>query len=210
MSSYVFVGWGGHAVSCLEVLFELDRRLLGYIAEEIPSSEFPCLGTSFDIALAAHPSYRDANFFVAVGSNELRARLADDVSSLDLTPSSPLVSAHAYVADNVHVGHGSIVMPGAVVRRGATIGNHVIVNSGTVIDHDCRVQDFAHVAPNATLTGKVVVGRGAFVGAGATVIPGIRVGDWVTVAAGAAVVRDVDSGLTVGGVPSRDLHPGRS
>lgn len=81
----------------------------------------------------------------------------------------------------------------------------MIVNHGAVVDHDCVVGEFAHVAPNATLGGGVSVGRLSMVGAGATVLPGTRIGRGCIIGAGAVVRRDVPDGATVVGVPAKAI-----
>jgi acetyltransferase EpsM len=81
----------------------------------------------------------------------------------------------------------------------------VIINSSAVVEHECRIGDFAHVSSASALAGNVTVGEGAFLGVGARVLPGRRVGAWATVGAGAVVVDDVPDGLTVVGVPARPL-----
>ena len=75
-------------------------------------------------------------------------------------------------------------------------------NSGAIVEHECIVGDFAHIAPGAVLSGNVHVGEGTLVGVGARVIPGIRIGAWATVGAGAVVIEDVPDGATVVGVPA--------
>jgi acetyltransferase EpsM len=91
----------------------------------------------------------------------------------------------------------------SVVQAGTVIGRHCIINTSASIDHDCVIEDFVHISPNATLSGNVRVGEGTHIGAGATIIQGITVGKWCTVGAGAVVIRDVPDYATVVGVPAR-------
>ena len=51
----------------------------------------------------------------------------------------------------------------------------------------------------------VVLERGCYLGAGATVLSGVRVGAQAIVGAGAVVTRDVEPGVTVAGVPAREI-----
>ncbi|MFU7517972.1 serine acetyltransferase, partial [Clostridium sp. HCS.1] len=33
-----------------------------------------------------------------------------------------------------------------------------IVNSGAIVEHDCKIGDFVHVAPGVTMSGSVAIG----------------------------------------------------
>jgi acetyltransferase-like isoleucine patch superfamily enzyme len=89
------------------------------------------------------------------------------------------------------------------VNAAAEIGRGVIVNTSASVDHDCRVGEFAHLAPGSVLGGEVVVGARAFVGLGARILPCVTIGEEAVVGAGAVVLRDVPPGATVVGVPAR-------
>ena len=81
----------------------------------------------------------------------------------------------------------------------------MIVNTGARIDHDCEIGAGSHIAPGATLSGGVVVGRRTWLGTGCSVRQGIRIGEGVTVGVGAAVVSDLVDGQIYAGVPARVL-----
>ena len=103
----------------------------------------------------------------------------------------------------IYLSDGTVVMQGAVVQSCARIGNHCIINTAASVDHDCVIEDYVHISPNATLCGGVTVGEGSQVGAGAVVIPGIKIGRWSLVAAGAVVMKDVPDNVLVLGNPAR-------
>lgn len=51
-----------------------------------------------------------------------------------------------------------------------------MINTGAIIEHDCRVSNFSHVAVGSVLCGEVIVGENTLIGANATVIHGEK--DW--------------------------------
>ena len=76
---------------------------------------------------------------------------------------------------------------------------HCIVNTGATVDHDCELQDYVHISPNATLCGNVFVGEGTHIGAGSVVLPGVKIGKWSVIGAGSVVAKDIpDRMLAVG------------
>lgn len=109
------------------------------------------------------------------------------------------VSAFARVHESVQV------LAGARICAGAELDEGTIVNTQAVIDHDCRVRSFSHIASGAILAGGVTVETGAHIGAGAVVRQGRTIGSWAIVGAGAAAVRDVSPGTIAIGVPAETL-----
>ena len=74
-----------------------------------------------------------------------------------------------------------------------------------MVDHDCRIGAWAHVAPGVKLGGTVQVGEAALVGAGSTVLRNLRVGAGATLGAGAVLLQDLPGGEAWAGVPARPL-----
>jgi sugar O-acyltransferase (sialic acid O-acetyltransferase NeuD family) len=94
-------------------------------------------------------------------------------------------------------------MAGVSINSGVNVGKHSIINTNSCIDHDCVLNDFVHVSPNAALAGSVTVGEGTHIGISACVIQGIKIGTWATIGAGAVVVDDVPDYAVVVGNPAR-------
>ncbi len=95
------------------------------------------------------------------------------------------------------------MLAGVVVQAQATLGRHVIANTGCSIDHDCAVGDYVHLAPGSRLAGGVHLGEGSFLGTKASAIPGINVGEWSIVGAGAVVSRSLPANITAVGAPAK-------
>ena len=96
--------------------------------------------------------------------------------------------------------------PGAIVNCTATVGADVILNTGSVIEHDCRIGDHVHVAPGTVLGGEVSVGEGV-PGLGSRVLPRVKIGAWAVVGAGAVVTKDVPPFAVAVGVPAKVRLP---
>lgn len=170
------------------------------------------LGVSVFSADAALARLRDQGIrdaFVGVGGtgdSEPRRRVFERLvkAGFELPP---IVHPGATVSSSARVGIGAQILAAAIVNVEAEIGDGAIVNTGAIVEHDSWVGAHAHIAPGARLGGLVRVGPGANVGIGAVVIEGIEIGVGAFVAAGAVVVRDVEGGARVAGVPARLLEP---
>ena len=137
---------------------------------------------------------------ISIGNNTVRKIVSNSLESKYFNAIHP----NSFVSQSVtKLGIGISIMANSVVNAFSEIGNHVIINSGAIVEHECFLKDFVHIAPNATLCGNVTVNEGAFIGAGSVILPGIRIGAWATVGAGSVVNRDVPDGVTVYGSPAK-------
>lgn len=188
-------GGGGHARVVLDVLLSQ-----GIVVPALIDAKY--FGDLFGVSRIKEydPSFEvNASVVVAIGDNAIRKRVAQSTkhSFINVIHGSAIVSHH------VRMGVGNMLLHGTIVQAQTTIGNHVIINTGAQIDHDCVIEDYAHIAPRAVLCGNVSVGEGTLIGAGATVIPGKKIGKWVTIGAGAVVVKDIPDFAVAVGNPAR-------
>ena len=67
----------------------------------------------------------------------------------------------------------------------------VIINTSSSIDHDCVIEDYAHISPNCSLSGNVNVGKYTHLGTGSSVHPGVHIGNNVKTGIGSKVFKDI-------------------
>lgn len=195
MHKVIIQGGGVHAQVVLDCL-----RATGYdvVALCDPNSN----GTS--LGIPSHKEY-DALFapeayaVVAIGDNSVRKRVVETTKHSFVNAIHPSV----LFSSSASIGCGNMVMHGAIVQARSKIGNHVIVNTGSQIDHDCIIEDFVHLAPGSILCGSVQVGEGTLIGAGSTVIQGKKIGKWAVIGAGSVVIDDVPDYAMIVGNPAR-------
>lgn len=203
---FVF-GASGHAKVVIDVIERQGLYDIAFLVDDDPALKgtvlfgYPVLGGKEELTAQAGPVRRG---IVAIGGNRARGAVAAWLADHGLG----LVTAvhpSAQLGRGTTVGAGTVVMAGAVINSDSRIGRNVIVNTRASVDHDCVVGDGVHLAPGSTLCGTVSVGEGSFICAGSTVIPNLTLGKGVTVGAGSAVLRDLPDGVTVAGVPAREL-----
>ena len=152
--------------------------------------------------------YHNCQVVLAIGANEARRTLAQQVQALGFQFAVAIHPA-ACIAAGVAIGAGTVVMAGVVVNVDTRIGEHVILNTGATIDHDNVIADFVHLSPGVHLAGNVTVGKLSHVGIGASVIPGITIGHRCAIGAGAAVISNFADEITAVGVPARAIKQNR-
>ena len=159
---------------------------------------FPIVGTSAEIGQLDDGS---TDFIIAVGSNEIRKRIAQMHGVNFVT----LIHPSAQIGAGVSIGEGTVVMAGAVINACAKVGRHCIVNTGAIVEHDNELGDYVHISPRAALGGTVRIGELTHVGIGAAVRNNITICQACTVGAGAAVVKNITDRGVYAGVPARKL-----
>lgn len=197
-NNVIIQGGGEHARVVLDCLLAQGAQVLALFDPKYTGALFgiPQRGT-YDPAFAP-----DANAIVAIGSNPVRQIVAGKTTHgfTNAIHPSALISSYA------SLGTGNMILHRTVIQAQARIGNHVIVNTGSQVDHDCVVDDYVHLAPGVVVCGTVRIGQGAFIGAGATVIPGRTIGAWATVGAGAVVIRDIPDYAVAVGNPAKIIR----
>lgn len=194
----VVIGAGGHAKVVIDCAERVGQKICGVVDDRIGATvfEYPYLGSLDSLAL-----HSDWQFVIAIGSNVVRARIANSFENRVVWAS--LIDPQASVSKRASIQAGSVVFAGAVVQADVKVGRHVILNTGCRVDHDVEIGNHCHVAPGAILTGGVVLEEGVFVGAGAVVLPGVRIGAWSTLGAGSVATKDLSSEQVFMGSPAR-------
>lgn len=208
----IFWGATGHAKVLRECMADSGLRLVALFDRDTslasPFGDVPLVGDqhSFESWMDERGGPDSLGFLVAIGGDRGDDRI-ERQGYLEGLGLRPLVARHrsAFVADTARIGAGSQVLAHASVGVDVVIGRACIINTGAIVDHDCRLADGVHIAPGARLTGEVEVGTGSMIGAGAVVIPRVRVGSHAVIGAGAVVLGDVANGTTVVGNPARPL-----
>ena len=207
MNKLILVGGGGHAKVILSILERMTQwDILGYVSETRTDLHSPYLGTD-DCLAALIQGYPQCQAVIAVGCvtvNTHRETIWNRLESQGFQLPA-IISPHAFVANDVSVGKGSIIMNGAIVQPGVTVGKGCILNTHCTVEHDCKIEDFSHIASGATLSGGVHIERHTVVGAGSVIIQGIQVGSQCVIGAGAVVVHDCKEKGTYVGVPARKI-----
>ena len=196
------IGAGGHAGVVADALWQ--NNPLTQIA--IHDDNTALVGRTFlgllPITSPIHPKELHDSCHVAIGSNRIRKVWTERIIETNhklLTVKHP----KAAISPMAVIEGGCFIAALSVVSVNARLGKSVIVNHGAIVDHDCQIGDYSHIAPHATLGGGVHIGQNTLVGAGAVVLPQCRVGRDVVIGAGSVVISNIPDGVVAKGVPAR-------
>jgi UDP-perosamine 4-acetyltransferase len=207
----LIIGAGGHAKVVIELIRAENRyRIAGLLERSNQVGSLlgiPVIGTDLDLSRLRSSGISHA--FVAIGDNELRLSIGRKLTEQAFETVNA-ISPAAIVSPSARLGRGIAIMGGVVVSADAKIDDFVIVNTNSSIDHDCHIEEAAHIAPGCALAGSVRIGRLTFLGTGTNVIPQIVVGQRVLVGAGSCVIDNVPDDTCVHGVPAKIIRSGRN
>lgn len=117
-----------------------------------------------------------------------------------------LLHPTAWIARDVVIRDNVIVMPGAVIEPGVTLGANNVIWSNATVCHASTIGDHNFIAANATLGGNVTIGARNFIGFSAVVMQGRRIGDDTLIGAQSLVNRDTQDLYAYVGAPARRLR----
>jgi sugar O-acyltransferase (sialic acid O-acetyltransferase NeuD family) len=208
------VGSSSHA-SVLVDAIELvgGYRVVGYLDDTLPRGTVrrghPVLGGLIDaVSICAVQFINDV--VIAIGDNWWRRKVYSDLIFECPNLNFPVVKhPSALIAASAEISKGSTILAHSHVGPGSRVGAFCIINTGSSIDHDCTMQDFASIAPGVFTGGLVQIGECSAIGVGASVSDRISIGSHAVVGTGAVVVRDVPDLVVAYGNPARVKRPRR-
>lgn len=206
------IGASGFSREVRDICWELGAQNICFLGLESDPSEIegcPVLLDSDDIVSGlVSDGWR---LSIGVGQPRLREAIAKSHSQWPFVnlvhPSATFGKGQREVVENAV---GVIVAAGVRLTSNISVGRHVVLNLNATVGHDVILGDFSAVMPNVSISGNVTLEHGVYVGVGAATINGnpdrpLIIGKGATIGAGAVVVRDVEPGATIVGVPGRPL-----
>lgn len=192
-SKQVFIfGYSGHSYVVIETLLDAGYSIAGYFDYQEATKnpyQLPYLGFEGNIDLKA--IVQDNLVFPAVGENSIREKLVQLYDTLSLRQFTA-IDPSAQVSKTAKIGTSTYVGKNVAINAQAVIGCGVIINTQATIEHECRIEDFIHIAPNAVLSGNVHVEKKTFVGANSVVKQNTKITSDVFVGAGSVVVKSIE------------------
>jgi sugar O-acyltransferase (sialic acid O-acetyltransferase NeuD family) len=197
-------GASGHGKVVAEVVRSMGLELDGFLDDGVAAGS-PVLGAAVLGGFSWLQPGVARVIAPAIGGNLARERVCARLREAGHTL-GVFVHERAWVSPSATLGPGTVVMAGAIVNAEARVGQGVIINTGAIVEHECVLGDYVHLSPGAALGGGVTVGTRSHVGLGASVKQLARIGSDCVIGAGAVVLRFVEDGRVVAGVPARPLR----
>ena len=201
----LLIGGGGHCRSVLDSVLSLsiydEIGIVDY--DKTPIADIPVVGQDEDLPKLKENGWTDAFITVgSVGNTVLRRRLYKLVTETGFAL-PVIIDPTAVVAKDVSIGKGCYVGKGAIINAGTCIDEAAIINTGVVVEHECKIGEFAHISPGTVLCGQVIVGEQTHIGAGTIIRQQIQIGSYTLIGAGSVVLSDIPERVKALGNPCK-------
>lgn len=202
----ILIGYSGHSYVVHGIFEALGKKVSGYFElEEKAYNPFNLQYLGSDESPTALDALRKEGFFIAVGNNATRRLIFEKAAAHGILPVNAIHPSAEIDSSASISNHGVMISAHVSINALAKIGNGVICNTGSIVEHECVVGDFVHVGPGTVLCGNVTIGEGSFVGANSVVRQGLKIGKNCVIGAGAVVIKDIPDNSCVVGNPSKDM-----
>jgi len=197
----VIIGYSGHSYGCVEVAIKQGFSIVGYhdVLEKVNNPyNLNYLGPEDNIDL-------NNKVFIAIGDNIIRKKIYEKLRSNNISLNTTLIHSNTIISKSSLIEKQTFISAGVILNPQVKIGVGCIINTGSIVEHDCSIGKFSHIAPGAVLAGNVSIGSGCMIGANAVIKQGVKVGNNVIIGAGAVVLKDINSNTIFVGNPAKQI-----
>lgn len=198
-SPIVLIGGGGHASVVAEILLQQGREIVAVVSHDSIAERPVFQGIKHLSSDTQVAKFKPSDVKLVNGVGMLpKSTIRQKINGYFLAQGyhfDTVIAPSAVVSPYATLKQGAQVLAGAIVQSGASIGAHSIINSKALIEHDCVLGEYNHIAPGATMCGQVKTKSNVFVGAGAIVTPNTAIGENAIVGAGSCITRSIDAGV---------------
>ncbi len=200
----IIIGAGGQARVVIDAAEDTGFDVCGivdidYNGQNEKILNYPVLG-DFSVLNEFNPE--KTCLAIALGDGQERADYFHKLQKLGFRIPK-IVHPTAIISKHVKIGKGVFINAGAIINAKADISDNSIINTGAIVDHEVNIGKHSQVGPGTKIGGRAVIGENTFIGLGVCVLDKIKIGDNVIVGAGSVLIKDVQSNVTVVGIPGR-------
>ena len=141
---------------------------------------------------------------IAVGDNRERGALFLTLKNAGFNIPT-IIHPTAFVEKNVRMKEGNVICMGVNIGSMASVGNNCVVYTGSIIDHEVKLEDNVFIAPGCNIAGRVTIKEGSFIGIGSTIVEKVIIGPNAIIGAGSVVLKDVPENAVVAGAPAKNI-----
>ncbi|HPR18433.1 MAG TPA: hypothetical protein PLD62_09325 [Candidatus Cloacimonadota bacterium] len=173
-----------------------DREKVGSAIEG-----FPVLGKLSDCQKFLQEGYFFLNTIYRIDGQQERIDLFENLRIPDEAMAT-FVHPLAYVAPDVIIGVGTVIMPNASLSSGTVLGKCCLVMVGATIGHNNRIGNHCHFAAQSCTSSFVTIRSGVHLGLHCCVRENLQIGRNSTLGMGSVLLQDMGENEIWAGNPA--------
>lgn len=205
LKDVIIIGYSGHALVVCDVFKSAGKQIVGY-CDQVEAKANPYSLPYFGEETSSNglEKLRNNEWFISIGNNQIRKRIFEELIGIQHLK-KPVNAIHqtACIGSIAKIGRAVMIGANVTVNSQTQIQDGVILNTASIIEHECQIGNFSHIGPGAVLAGDVKVGAQSFIGANSVVKQGVTIGANVIVGAGSVIIKDIPDNAIVVGNPGR-------
>lgn len=107
--------------------------------------------------------------------------------------------------ESIIFGKGNIITAGVILTTCIKVGDFNIFNLNVTVGHDTTIGSFNVINPSVNISGGVVIGDRNLIGVSSCILQYKTIGSDSVIGASSLINKDVESSITVVGIPARKL-----
>ncbi|WP_029906715.1 NeuD/PglB/VioB family sugar acetyltransferase [Prevotella sp. 10(H)] len=193
---------GKHIVYNID-MFEVEYNILGFMDEDANKVGWELCGLPI-LGIDYLQSNKAENLcmVIAISSPSAKEAISKKLELYNIEFPN-FISPHCWLSKGVKLGQGILIYPNSTVDFETEIGDFVTINAGCTIGHNVTIGRFSTIAPGVNLAGFTELGEKVNMGIGCCSIQKIKVGNSSIIGGQAMLIKDIESGKTVAGVPAK-------
>jgi acetyltransferase EpsM len=188
---------------------EKEWEFSGYLNDRIETGGniegFPVFGKISDWKKLSEKDYYFINTIFRIDGQQERIQMFENLSLPD-EKLATFVHPLAYVAPNVKLGSGTVVMPNASVSSGTAFGRCCMIMAGSTIGHDNSIGNYCHFAAQSCVGAYMKISDGVHIGLNATTRENLRIGRNSALGMGSVLTKDIGDNEIWIGNPAKYLR----
>lgn len=170
MEKVIIIGGGGHGRVVIDAaLYNPNLEIIGFLDD---GNVEDILGISKLGKISDIEKFKEFKFHIAIGNNSLRKELTEKIKAENLIT---IIHPTTYICRDAEVKKGCFIGANTTINSKSKLENSVIVNTGSIVEHDCILENYSHLSYGVLLGSGVTVKEEVYVEMGEVIKRGITV-----------------------------------
>ena len=198
-----------NAIADANIRGNMQWEFSGYLNDRIKKGDkienYPVLGSTKDSGKFIDDGYYFINTIFRIEGQTERIQMFENLKIPDERLAT-FIHPLSYIAPNVRLGHGTVVMPNVSISSGSVFGKGNIIMVGATIGHDNQIGNYCHFAAQCCIGAYTKIGDGVHIGLNATTREDITIGNNSTLGMGSVLTKSIGENEIWVGNPARFLR----